>query len=122
MAGALMTFTEITFGTIKKIKCVWLSDGATGDVTGTTTEFYSGKLLGAITVPDAVAVPDNLYDVEVFDNDSVDVALGALLNRSNVNTEYVAMTALAAVAESQLTILVENANNAKEGILYLFIR
>jgi len=122
MAGSAMVFTEITHGTVKKIKAEWTSDDTTGAVTGTTTSFYFGRLLGAITVPDAVAAPTNLYDIAVNDNDAVDVALGALADRSIVNTEFVAEAAMAAVAHSQLTIAITAAGNSTEGTVYLFIR
>ena len=51
MAGSSMTFTEIVFGSVKKIKCVWLSDDGTGDVSGTTTNFYDGRILGLALFP-----------------------------------------------------------------------
>jgi len=122
MAGALMTFTEITHGTVKKIKAEWLSDDATGAVSGTTTAYYFGRLFGAITVPDAVAAPTNLYDIAVNDNDGIDIALGALADRSNVNTEFVPEASMAGIAHSQITIAITAAGNATEGIVYLFIR
>jgi len=117
-----MTFTEITHGTIKKIKAAWTSDSATGAVSGTTTNSYDGRILGAITVPDGVAAPTDDYDIAVNDSDGVDVALGALGNRDETNTEYVAEASMAAVAHSKLTVAVTAAGNSKKGTLYLFIR
>ena len=122
MAGSAMVFTEITHGTIKKIKAAWTSDDTTGAVSGTTTSVYFGRLCGAITVPDGVAAPTVDYDIAVNDNDSVDVALGALANRHNANTEYVAEASMAGVAHSKLTIAVTAAGNSKKGTVYLFIR
>ena len=122
MAGSAMVFTEITHGTIKKIKAAWTSDDTTGAVSGTTTSVYFGRICGAITVPDGVAPPTAGYDIAVNDNDSVDVALGALANRHNANTEYVAEASMAGVAHSKLTIAITAAGNSTKGTLYLHIR
>ena len=122
MAGSAMVFTEITHGTIKKIKAEWTSDDTTGAVSGTTTNVFFGRICGAITVPDAVDAPTVGYDIAVNDSDSVDVALGALANRHNANTEYVAEASMAGVAHSKLTIAITAAGNSKKGTLYLHIR
>lgn len=122
MAGSAMTFTEAIHGSVKKIKAAWTSDDTTGAVSGTTTYPYDGRLIGAITVPSGSAVPSANYDIAVNDADSVDVALGALANRSDTNTEFVAEASMAGVAHSKLTIAITNAGNSKQGILYLLIR
>lgn len=122
MAGSAMVFTEIRHSTIKKIKAAWTSDDTTGAVSGTTTYPYSGRLIGAITVPDGVAAPDADYDIAVNDDDSVDVALGALQDRHTSNTEYVAEASMAGVAGSKLTIAITAAGNSKKGTVYLYIR
>jgi hypothetical protein len=46
MAGSAMTFTEVTYGTIKKIKAAWVSDDATGAVSGTTMNTMTAGLSG----------------------------------------------------------------------------
>lgn len=123
MAGSAMTFTEITHGTVKKIKAAWTSDDTTGAVSAQTTNPYSGRIMGAITVPGTGGVePSVNYDIAVNDGDSVDVALGALANRHNTNTEFVSEASMAGVAHDKLTIAITNAGNSKQGTLYLFIR
>jgi len=122
MAGSAMVFTEIRHSSVKKIKAEWTSDDASGAVSGTTTYPYSGKLIGAITVPDGTAAPTPDYDIAINDDDSVDVALGALANRHTSNTEYVAEASMAGVANSKLTIAVTAAGNSKKGVIYLYIR
>ena len=123
MAGSAMVFTEVTHGTVKKIKAAWTSDSVTGAVSGTTTNSYDGRIMGATTVPGlAGAQPDDNYNITVSDNDSVDIALGALLLRDETNTEYVAEASMAGVAHSQLTIAVTAAGNSNTGTLYLYIR
>jgi hypothetical protein len=123
MAGSSMTFTEITHSTVKKIKCAWTSDDTTGAVSGTTTYPYSGRLLGAITVPGTGGdAPDPNYDIAVNDSDGVDVALGALQNRHTSNTEFVAEASMAGIAHSKITVAVTAAGNSNKGTLYLFIR
>ena len=123
MAGSAMTFTEITHGTVKKIKAAWTTDSGTGAVSGTTTNSYDGRIMGATTVPGlAGAQPDDNYNITVSDNDSVDIALGALLLRDDTNTEFVAEASMAGVAHSTLTVAVTAAGNSKTGVLYLYIR
>lgn len=121
MAGSSITFTEIRHTTVKKIKATWVSDDATGAVSGTTTGRYSGRLFGAITVPGS-PTPTALYDIAVNDSDSVDIALGALANRSATVTEFVTEASMAGCASSALTIAITNAGNSKQGTVYLFIR
>jgi len=122
MAGSAMVFTEIRHSSVKKIKAAWTSDDTTGAVSGTTTYPYSGKLIGAITVPDGTAAPSDNYDIAINDDDSVDVALGALIDRDTADTEYVAEASMAGVANSKLTIAITAAGNSKKGTVYLYIR
>lgn len=124
MAAGSMTITENRSGTIKKIKAAWTaSTGDTGTVSGTTTYTYSGRLLGAITVPGTGGdAPDDNYNIAINDSDSVDVALGALLLRDTANTEFRAEASMAAVANSTLTIAVTAAGSGNKGTVYLFIR
>lgn len=119
-----ISFTEITHATVKKIKAEWTSgQGAyEGTASATTTNYYSGRLFGACTVPDGVASPTDDYDIEVLDSDNVDVALNALHDRDTADTEYVSEASMGGVAESQLTISIEHAGDTKQGILYLYIR
>jgi len=61
MAGVAgtVTITEEVYGTIKKIKFAWTSGTGDygGEASGTTTNAYSGKILGLATDPDATAAP-----------------------------------------------------------------
>jgi hypothetical protein len=123
MAGSATTFTEIIHGSVKLVKCAWTADDATGAVSGTSTEYYNGKILGLATVPGTGGTqPDDLYDVAVTDNNSLDVLMSAGANRDELNTEYVLSTSLGAVVESQLTVAVTNAGNSNTGTVYLYIR
>ena len=123
MAGSAMTFTEYRLGTVKKLKVAWTSDSATGAVSGTSTYEYEGRLIGAITVPGTAGdQPSDNYDIAVNDADSVDVALGALANRDELNTEFVAEASMAGLANSKITVAVTAAGNSKKGTIYLFIR
>lgn len=122
MAGSSMTFTEITIGSVKKIKAAWVSDDTTGAVSGTTTEVYSGRFLGLITDPGAPAPSDN-YTVTVADDDGVDLLLGAATgNRDTATTEFIKEADMAGVAMSKLTFAVSGAGNSKQGTIYLLIR
>jgi len=123
MAGSI-TYTEETHGSVKLVKADWLSD-ASGDVTGNaTTEYYSGDVVYFATVPDAAGTqPTDNYDVTVLDKNSLDVVNGLAANRSNASTQYVdKFDGLGAIANSQITVTVANAGNAKGGITYIWIR
>lgn len=124
MAVGTMTITETIHGTVKKIKAAWVSGTAAEDGTasGTTTAAFSGRLIGATTVPDGVAAPTADYDITVADGDGVDLALGALIDRHTANTEFVSEASMAGVAHSPLTISIAAAGTSKEGTLYLYIR
>lgn len=124
MADGTMTITETTHGTVKKIKAVWVSGTGAEDGTasGTTTNPFDGRIIGATTVPDGIAAPTDNYDITVADSDGVDIALGALANRDTANTESAVEASMAGVAHSLLTISVAAAGTSKEGTLYLYIR
>lgn len=121
------TITEETFGTVKKIKWVWVSaaDGTVGAalIPTTTSNTYSGECLRLITVPAAGAdQPDDNYDVYVKDDDGVDVLIGAGVNRDETNTEQVIASSLGAVANDKLTLSVAAAGAGLGGTVYLYIR
>lgn len=117
-----MTFTEIVFGSVKKIKVEWVSDGATGAVSGTTAQVYSGRFLGLITDPGGTA-PDDNYTLTITDDDAVDLLLGSATgNRDETNTEFIKEADMAGVAASKLTFNVSSAGNSKTGTIYLLIR
>jgi hypothetical protein len=123
VAGSI-TYTEETHGSVRLVKADWLSDAA-GDVTeNATTEHYSGVILYAAFVPDAGGTqPTDQYDVTVLDKNSLDVLNGLGANKSNSVTAYADQyDGLGAVANSKLTVTVDNAGNAKGGIVYLWIR
>lgn len=123
MAGSATTITETIHTTVKKIKVAWTSDDTTGAVSGTTTKKYSGRFIGAITVPGTGGdAPDDNYDIAITDADSVDLALGALANRDTATTEFVAEASMGGVANSTLTFAVTNAGNSNKGTIYLLIR
>jgi len=120
MAGTVVT-TEITYpSSIKKVKFEWTSD-ASGDADGSTTAVFSGKLVQVTTVPDGVAAPTADYDVEVRDADGVDLLAGAGADRHTSNTEHITSASLGAVCASALTLVVANAGNATEGVVYVYI-
>lgn len=120
-----MTITEKSHSSMKKIKAAWVSGQGNyaNTVSGTTTNYYDGQIWGAITVPGtSTTTPLDNYDITVKDSDSIDVALGALANRDQTNTEYVTSASMAGVASDTLTITVTTAGSANSGTLYLLIR
>ena len=81
--AAVVTLTEETFGVIKKIKWAWTAhtDGkvATTTTNAVTTKAYNGELVRLITIPDTGVAPSADYDVYVYDGDSVDERVAAVL-------------------------------------------
>lgn len=123
MAGSAMVFTNITHKSVKLIKAAWTSDSGTGAVSGTTDEYFNGKILGLATVPGlSGAQPDDNYNVTAIDKNDLDVLMSGGLTRDETNTEYVLSTSLGAVVESQLTVTIDTAGNSKTGVVYIYIR
>ena len=141
MAGSSMTFTydDGVCGAGLRVRqrvviCSWVSDSATGAVTGTSRK-VCGRLVKAVTVPSGTAAPTDNYDIAITDEQSLDVLTGVqstLQNRDTANTEQVyflvldaAGTALAQSAHpmvsNTLTVAVTNAGNSKAGTIYLYL-
>ena len=120
MAGTV-TVTEETLGSLIKIKWAWTTD-ASGDADGSTTGVYTGKVIALVTDPGSTAPTDN-WDLVINDDESIDVLAGAGANRDTANTEQVTNEAsLGVVVRSTLNGVVSNGGNAKEGVVYLYIR
>jgi hypothetical protein len=123
MAAGTVTTTETTHTSVKKIKFAWTSGtgGEGGTASATTTYAYDGKIELLTTDPGSTAPTDN-YDITLTDGDSVDVLAGAGANRDTTNTEQAVASSLGVVAGSKLTLNVTNAGDAKEGVVYVYIR
>lgn len=123
MAGSAMTFTETLIGSVKKVKCAWTTDSTTGAVDGTTTNTYSGRFIGLVTVPSTTAAPSDNYTVTIKDADGVDLLLGAAVtNRDTANTEFITEASISGAAMSKLTFGIAAAGNSKQGAAYLLVR
>jgi hypothetical protein len=121
------TITEETFGTVKKIKWVWVSavGGAVGAaaVNTTTTDAYSGEIMRLVTIP-AVApnAPTADYDIYILDEDATDILMAGGVNRHTSATEQVNASSLGIVANDKLKLTVAAAGDGKGGTVYLYIR
>lgn len=122
MAGTVAK-TEIMHRHIKKVVFDWTSS-AGGAADATTEQFHTGRIIYAAQLPDSGGdQPTDQYDVTVVDADGVDVLKGLGANLSNAAGTYKADSdGLGAVVESQLTLAVTNAGNAKGGKVILFIQ
>jgi hypothetical protein len=116
-----MALTEQNHRSVSKLVYAWTSD-TSGDATATTTETYSGKLLGLVTVPDGSAAPSADYDVTVTDPDGFDVLDGEGVDRHTSNTESQFDPTALGVADGKLTFVVANGGDTKEGVVHLWIR
>ena len=119
MAAQIVTLTESGAG-VRKVKWAWTS-ATGGGVTQATSRYYDGKVIALVTDPGATA-PTADYDVAINDSDSVDVLVGAGIDRHTSATELVASASLGAVANSKLTLVITNAGDEKTGTVYLYIR
>lgn len=107
---------------VERISIAWTSD-ASGNADVSITNLY-GFLIKAVTDPGATAPTDN-YDITLVDENSIDAAESALLNRDTANTETVYPVASGAQTPVFLcgthTFTVANAGNAKDGVCVLYI-
>ena len=123
MAGSSTTVTTRKIGDCTKIKAVWLSDDATGAVSGVIASDVVGKPMLLTTVPGTAGLaPDDNYDITITDENGIDILAGLGANRDIATTEHVIDTAgmLFTVATS-LTLNVTNAGNANGGTVYLTV-
>jgi hypothetical protein len=124
--AAAVTLSEEVFGVIKKIKWQWTAhtDGKVAKTTtnAATMNVYNGELVRLITIPDGTSVPTDNYDVHIYDDDGVDVLIGAGTDRDAANTEQVLAANLGVVANDKLTLEIENAGSGGKGTVILYIR
>ncbi len=121
MAG-IVTITEETYGTMKKISFAWTST-AGGVADGTTTNTYTGEVRRLVTIPGTAGdQPTALYDITMKDEDSTDILIAAGANRSNVNTEQVLATSLGVIANDKIRLDVAAAGDTKKGTAIIYIR
>ena len=124
--AAEVTLSEERIGVIKKITWQWTAhtDGIVAAATANaeTTYAYNGEIVRLVTVPHTNA-PDDNYTVIVYDEDDVDVLMGAATgNRDTANTEQVAASSLGVVANDKLTLYVSGAGSGNQGTVHLYIR
>ena len=125
MAGSASTNTEITYTPIKKITFDWTSDDATGAVSSTSSQTYTGLVERAVFIPDAGGTqPTDLYDVVVNDSDGTDIlhANGADLSNAATVLKSHVTDGLGAVVNSTLSLAVTNAGNSKGGKVIIYVR
>lgn len=142
MAGSSMTFTyddgQDGRGlptNVRKVTASWVSDDATGAVSGTTRKMV-GRIIKAVNIPGTAGVqPTNLYDIALTDENSVNLLSGCLptladiSNASNTERYFFAKntdaaplsTSSAPLVCDKITIAVTNAGNAKQGSIILYI-
>jgi len=109
---------------VERVSIAWTSD-ASGNATGTVENLY-GFLVKAVTIPAAAgSAPTDNYDITLVDDNSIDAAASALIDRDTANTEQVYPTPTSAQVPVFLcgahTFTVANAGNAKSGTCVLYI-
>jgi hypothetical protein len=119
----VVTLTERTYTSVKKIVWDWLStDG--GVVVSETTNAFDGLLERAVFIPDAAGTqPTNAYDVTVTDSDGLDILAGLGADLSNAATVVkVHSDGLTAVSGEKIELNIANAGDAKGGQVILYLR
>jgi hypothetical protein len=119
--AAIVTTTEETFGSVKKVKfSITSSDG--GVATATTTQAYSGEVLRLVIVPGADALaPTALFDIEIMDDDGYDILAGQGANLSNAATTTV-IASMGCVANDQLHLSASGMGDANGATVIIYIR
>ncbi len=134
-AGSSMYFTNPKAGEYCKVVVTWVSDDATGAVSGTTPFEVWGELVRVVTDPGAAGLaPTDNYDIVLTDSEGVNL-LGLshddLVDRDTANTEQVypalrpdAATTVSAypVVGGAITIAIAAAGNSNAGEIILYVR
>ena len=123
MAAQIVTLSETTHTSVKRIQWDWLS-ATGGAVTSATTKTYDGLLERVVFDPDpAPTQPTNLYDVTITDPDGNDVLAGLGADLSNAATVVKTHAdGLTAVSGQILTLNVSGAGNEFGGIVIVYLR
>jgi len=128
MAGTV-TIAESIWSGVKKIIFDWISGvGAdAGKADGVTVNPYEGEIRRILFIPDAVAVPTNLYDVRILDSDGIDVAAGngidLLAAAARECFPHSALYPIShMIAHTKLTLEVRNAGDTKKGRVVVYLR
>lgn len=121
MAGTV-TKVEETNGSITKITYDWLSD-ASGDVSASaTTAILDGQIIGVLFEPDSGGTaPSDLYDVTLLDADSRDLLFGQGMNLPQA-LDVAVLENLGQITNDALSLVVDNAGNAKGGVVVVYVR
>lgn len=119
MADEVVTITEKTWGSVKRIKYD-VTSATDGSADSTTTYRYDGAILLVCTDPGATAPTDN-WDMVLTDESGVDVLASQGANRSTSATQYI-NSGMGGLAHSKLTLSVTNAGDTKDLDVYVYIR
>ena len=123
MAAQIVTLSETTHTSVKRIMWDWLS-ATGGAVTSATLKAYDGLLERVVFDPDAAATqPTAAYDVTITDPDGNDVLAGLGADLSNSATVVKThANGLTAVSGQLLTLNVTNAGDEKGGLVIVYLR
>ena len=122
------TVTEQTFSSVKRIIFNWVCGASSqaGVIPATsTTNYYDGKILQVVTCPDSTKAPDDDYDLELNDKDSVDQFLGSGADRDTTSTEILvhsSSTPLGVAIETKLALVISSGGSSGSGRTFVYIR
>jgi hypothetical protein len=115
---------------VRSLALAWTSS-AGGAVSGIPTlEKIAGEMLRVVFIPGSGGVqPTDAYDVTLLDDDGLDVLAGKGANLSNSSASTICplvgdgtTTVRPCAIDGNLTLVVANAGNAKQGTVKLYYR
>lgn len=134
MAGSIVVSTSEVTNNVVLYSVAWTSD-ASGDVSGNTVTMQDGTIVLVTFTPGAGGVqPDNLYDVDLRDPNSVSVfdngagtSIGS--NLSNVlSSNAIPLLGLSTITvyrrwnpSGPFDLIVANAGNSKSGTVNVYV-
>lgn len=130
-----VTITELpsqygSYEKLRKITWEWtatdlgvVTDSTTAGLVNKTTQKYTGEIIRLVTIPGtSTDAPADNYDVTIEDSDGADVLVGAGADRDTANMEQKLASVLGCVYDSQLSLKIANAGDAKKGTVILYVK
>lgn len=125
-----MTFAYDNLRNPRRVVVDWVSDSATGAVSGTSKEI-GGRLIKGVTVPSVTDPPTLNYDIALTDAEGIDLLASSFANLTNraaagAQAVYLGllggtfMIAAFPVSSGKITVAITNAGNSKAGRLILY--
>lgn len=119
--AAVVTITEETYGTVKKVRFA-ITSHTDGTASDETTNAFSGEVLRMVAVPASGGdQPTDQFDIEVQDEDGYDILAGQGGNLSNASPTTV-VASMGAIANDKMTVSATNMGDTKKADIIVYVR